>query len=143
MIAKPFGMSDLELAFNILDAERESVFKNGKFEVIPNPSKIFDKSGQVHLYFEIYNLKKDETGETSFNIEYTMTQRKGSFKLFGGGKKQVISVKNDFTGFEHTYYETAGFDVSKLQPGEYKMTVKMKDLNHAKTAESSIDLRIK
>ncbi|MCH8872939.1 GWxTD domain-containing protein [candidate division KSB1 bacterium] len=140
---KAFGMSDLELAFNILDAERESVFKNGKFEVIPNPSKIFNKSDQVHLYFEIYNLRKDETGETSFNIEYTMTQRKGSFKLFGGGKKQVISVKNDFTGFEHTYYETAGFDVSKLQPGEYKMTVKVKDLNLGKTAEKSIDLRIK
>ncbi|MCZ6899127.1 MAG: tetratricopeptide repeat protein, partial [Bacteroidetes bacterium] len=81
-----FGISDLELAFNILDAGRESVFKNGKFEVIPNPSKIFNKSDQVHLYFEIYNLKKDKTGETSFTIEYTMTQRKGSFRLFGGGK---------------------------------------------------------
>jgi len=88
-------------------------------------------------------LKKDEIGETSFTIEYTMTQRKGSFRLFGGGKKEVISVKNDFTGFEHTYYETAGFDVSKLKPGEYRMIVKVKDMNLGKTSEKTIDLRIK
>jgi len=77
-----FGISDLELAFNILDADGESVFRNGKFEVIPNPSKIVNKSDPVHLYFETYNLKKDETGETSFTIEYTISQLKGSFRLF-------------------------------------------------------------
>jgi len=140
---KVFGISDLELALNILDAEQESVFKNGKFEIIPNPSKTFNKSNQMHLYFEIYNLKKDERGETSFTIEYTMSKLKGSFKLFGGRKKEVISVKNDFTGFEHTYYETASFDVNKLQPGEYRMSVKVKDLNFGKIAEKSIKLRIK
>ena len=140
---KGFGISDLELAFDIIEAERESIFKNGKFEVIPNPGKVFNKSNPVHVYFEIYNLKKDQTGETRFTIEYTMSQLKGSFQLFGGGKKEVISVKNDFTGFEHTYYETAGFDVTKLEPGEYRLAVKVKDLNLGKTSERSIDLKIK
>jgi len=48
----------------------------------------------LFLYYEIYNLTKDEQGVTLFEIEYSINQierqKKGLKKIFGflgGGKK--------------------------------------------------------
>lgn len=145
MHQKSFDMSDLELAFNITSVSGNSVFDKGQFEVIPNPTRVFKKSDEVNLYFEIYNLTPDEHGETLFEIESKMARakkKKGVLGFLGGGKKEVVSIKNERAGDKDRSQEVTSFDVSKLEKGEYELTVKVKDLHSGETSEKSISLTL-
>ena len=143
------NLSDLELAFNIVPFDSSSVFNRGELSIVPNPSAKFKKSEPMFLYYEIYNLTKDEQGVTSFETEYSINQierqKKGLKRIFGflgGGGKESISIKNDRQGHDETSFEYASFDVSKLDSGDYRLTVKVNDLNGDLDSEKTVKLRL-
>ncbi|MCH8020530.1 hypothetical protein IH785_11775 [candidate division KSB1 bacterium] len=143
------NLSDLELAFNIVPFDSNSAFNRGELSIVPNPSTKFKKSEPLFLYYEIYNLTKDEQGVTLFEIEYSINQierqKKGLKKMFGflgGGKKKSISIQNDRQGQNETSLEYASFDVSKLDSGDYTLTAKVNDLNAEVKTEKTIRLRL-
>ena len=57
-------ISDLELAWEIASKETAGKFAKGDLNVIPMPSRTYQKGQSVFVYYEIYNLKKDEFGQT-------------------------------------------------------------------------------
>jgi len=143
------NLSDLELAFNIVPFDSSSVFNRGELSIVPNPSAKFKKSEPMFLYYEIYNLTKDEQGVTSFETEYSINQierqKKGLKRIFGflgGGGKESVSIKNDHQGHDETSFEYASFDVSKLDSGDYRLTVKVNDLNGDLDSEKTVKLRL-
>ena len=143
------NLSDLELAFNIVPFDSSSVFNRGELSIVPNPSAKFKKSEPMFLYYEIYNLTKDEQGVTSFETEYSINQierqKKGLKRIFGflgGGGKESVSIKNDRQGHDETSFEYASFDVSKLDSGDYRLTVKVNDLNGDLDSEKTVKLRL-
>jgi GWxTD domain-containing protein len=143
-------LSDLVPAYKIDPADSDSKFAKGDLSIIPNPTKKFILSEPAYLYFEIYNLSKDKNGQTSFEIEHEMTQlkkkRKGITKIFRfsrDGKKTLISIKDKRTGEDSVSIEFASFDVSKLDEGEYELTVRVTDLNSNRTVEKSTHLEFR
>ncbi len=138
------SLSDLELASAIEPAGSSSVFTNRDLRIIPNPAKEFSLSDPVSLYYEVYNLTKNQAAATSFEIESKLTQKKGKkfLGIFGGGKKKSVSIKNFKSGTEVTAFEYENFDVNKLDPGEYTLIVRVQDLNSNQTVEKSIDLKL-
>jgi hypothetical protein len=143
------SLSGLELAFDIVPGAQNTVFDKQNLSVIPNPTNKFDLNDTVYLYFEIYNLKKDEGGETSFEIENKLKQLKkkkgGLKKLFGAGeekRKKSISIKASRQGKDETSIEYTSFDISRLEPGEYELSVRVKDLNSGQMATRSINVTL-
>ncbi len=142
------NLSDIELAFDVVPVDSNSFFRRGEFSIIPNPSATFNRSQPLCLYYEIYNLTKDEQGLTSFEVEYSISQierpKKGLRKIFGflGGGKTSISIKNDRQGNAETSFEQASFDISKLDSGEYTLTVKVNDLNGDLNSERTVRLLV-
>ncbi len=141
-------MSDLELTYEISSPGQDSVLND--VSIIPNPTKEFSRKEPVHVYFEIYNLSKDQQGETHFEIEYKLTllkKKKSVFKkifgFLGGGKKKSISIKEARTGKKETSLEYRSFVVSNLETGEYELTVDVKDLASGSAVEKSIALILK
>lgn len=145
---KRLNLSDIILAYDIHPSTADSsVFdrKDG-LTVVPNPSKVYDLNKPVFLYYEIYNLTRRD-GKTSFEVENKLTlmkkKKSGLGKLFGGGgKKKSLSIQDTRTGNETNSVEFATFDVSKLDAGEYRLTVRVKDLNSQQEQEKSIDLTL-
>ena len=60
----------------------------------------------------------------------------------GGGRKKSISIKDRREGNQETSIEYPSFSVSNLEPGEYRLTVTVKDINSGRTVEKSIDLSV-
>jgi len=137
------AMSDLILAYEITEANSNGMLNFERASIIPNPTNQFSKIEPVQLYYEIYNLSQNKRGETSYTIDYELTQlkrkRSGLKKLFGGGSKKSISISEEKTGSQATGLETANFDISKLQKGDYELQVKVKDGHSKQTVKKVIN----
>ena len=135
-------MSDLVLALDIGPATPRSAFVTGEMEVVPNPTRTYRQSNPVRLYFELYNLETDSRQLSRYEMETVMKRLKRG-GLFGGGKKEVISIVNRREVAGTTSQEVNTFDVSKLEDGEYELTVKVRDLNSGQKVEKSIELMLR
>lgn len=139
-----FSLSDLVIAYDINETSEGSLFKKGGVEVVPNPTKVYQLSEPVFVYYEIYNLKQDKDGETAFEIEDKMTSKKsGGFLGLGGGGKKSISIKDSRTGNQKNVVEYTSFDVNRLDSGDYELSVKVKDLNSGRVVEKTVELVLK
>ena len=72
VVLAPFGddslrVSDIEMA-SLIRPSRGSKFTKGKIEVVPNPSLFYMPGQPVFVYYEVYNLVKDEYGATKYRI---------------------------------------------------------------------------
>jgi hypothetical protein len=86
-------MSDILVGWGTNDPD------NGRW-MTPNSSKIFLSGKSFAIYYEIYNLKIDESGKTRFQIdeafERSEIETKGVFKLLNGlGELIGISQKGE------------------------------------------------
>lgn len=61
------AMSDLILAYEITEANSNGMLNFERASIIPNPTNQFSKIEPVQLYYEIYNLSQNKSGE---NILY-------------------------------------------------------------------------
>lgn len=142
-------ISDLQLASQILPASEAPTpsFVRGNYYIQPQPSATFlPVPGQsMYLYFEIYNLTRDEFGQTRYDISYQVQQRDDkSFALVPllgklGGTKKAESVKLSFeqVGTEldtETYLE---LPLTNLKPGRYNLQLTILDNNTEKTVSKS------
>lgn len=90
------AMSDLELAWAIGDEEDfHDKYRKGDVWVMPMPSRSFVNNRSVFVYYEVYNLQRDEFGQTRYKVSYTIQQdvRSGSsiFGLLSGGFKRLMA----------------------------------------------------
>jgi GWxTD domain-containing protein len=70
-------ISDIEFAGSIAEATRPSPFNKGNLFVLPLPTGRIDKSAQ--LYFEVYNLVRDDFGRTRYRIDYETEEENVGF----------------------------------------------------------------
>ena len=146
--------SDLQLADSITPATNTGKFVKKGLNVIPHPGRHFERSQPVYLYFEIYNLTKDEYGRTRFRTDYTLSSLKGKKDVVS----KIITEVGDMIGMESrrgqitVSYENrgtieseigyTGIDMKDSPPGKYSLTVVVEDLNSKKRAEKSIDFEL-
>ena len=70
-------MSDIQIASLIIEADRapDTSFVRGNLYIQPQPSATFVPGMSMYVYFEIYNLKRDEFGQTRYTISYEVQKR--------------------------------------------------------------------
>jgi hypothetical protein len=142
------AVSVIIFAENIKQASETSKFNRGDLFVLPNPTKQFFRKKPIFVYFELYNLKKDEGNMARFEIEYELEKLSGEkkaignlFGLFNRGKSR-ISTSMERDAFESDSQEYLAIDVSHLKKGRYKLTVKIRDKISNQTVSRSGTLAI-
>ncbi len=145
-------MSNLQLADNIVS---QSAFSNLNFtknglEVCPYTFKRVLRRRPIFLYFEIYNLRLNERGLSNFEIAYQVETtnpklnlwQKTWGRLFGDGKKNMITTSMKRVGETTDTIEYFALDFQNMNNGDTQITVKITDEKTQQSAQSAIHIML-
>ncbi len=136
-------LSDLQLAWQISEAETASQFSKRGLQVIPMPTRMYPQGKSVFVYYEVYNLKRDAFGQTRYKVEYTVRPRVGVnlgsvvsrlAQTFTGKKKEEVAVGYEQVGLQAWEAAYVELDLGESRPGRYELLVEVTDLNSKQTA---------
>ena len=133
-------LSDILLAASIGEAGSMEKFQKGDIWVVPMPTRTFGKGQKIYIYYEIYNLKRDEFGRTRYKAQYRV--RPVSEKSIGDlsvllsglstllkSRKPQVSIDYEQVGsgreVETAYFE---LDLTKTKMGIKALEVTVTDL---------------
>lgn len=136
---KPLMMSDIELAFWITPTDQEGEFSKNGLKVVPMASKTFYIDQTAFVYFEIYNLQKDEFGQTKYRVEYAFRAQEDGIApvraLRGLGrmlrlreKAKEVTIAYEQTGDASDDVAYVELDVRDVEAGGQKVRVEVTDL---------------
>ena len=135
-------MSDLVLSAGIAESGRVNRFERYGRTILPLPPRRFLRNQALYLYFEMYNLQRDDAGQMSFRVDYTIRSERldrNAIEKFFGGLKGLVGVEEEpgvvTLSFERTvphpgrgvWPEYLSFDTSALAPGLYTLEVEITD----------------
>ena len=148
VVVEPYGksqlqISDLELAWQVAAEKVDNRFRKGDLNVVPMPSRTFKRGQSVFVYYEIYNLAKDEFEQTNYTISYTITSgdvpgRVGNiFRLFRWrtGRREELAVTYEQQGDAAQEVEYVELALGEQVPGRYSLKVSITDKNSGESAE--------
>ncbi len=151
VVVEPYGedrlqISDLELAWRVGAEKTDGKFTKGDLNVVPMPSRTYIKGQSVFVYYEIYNLGKDEFGQTNYSVSYTITSkdtpgRAGNIsRLFrwGTGRREELAVTYEQQGAAVQEVEYVELALDEQIPGRYSLRVSINDVNSGDTAEKDV-----
>ena len=147
------AVSDVELAARVsLVPEAQSRgrgrFVKGDVEVIPMASRTFAADQPVFIYYEIYNLARDEFGATRYRISYEIRslERKSVAARVLGGLGKMLSL-DDQDGVIRIEYEQLGeqawenafleLDMANSEPGIQLLKIRVTDTVSGQVARAS------
>ncbi len=132
-------MSDIALAFFVGPSEEQGPFQKRGFKIIPMASKAFRPDQNAFVYFEVYNLKRNEFGRTRYRVDYSFrAQEKGlapiralrglgrMLRLQEKRREVVISYEQSGDTTEDMAY--VELDLKDAEPGGQEVRVKVTDL---------------
>jgi len=133
------AISDIILADDVMtDGPAFASIERNGLNILPNPLRTFSKSKFPYIYFEIYNLHKNEEQLTDFEQSISVGKEEernfissawvsllNFFGISAGGLK--INVKSDYNTVETDPQIYIQLDLSNYEPGEYDVLVKIKD----------------
>ena len=139
-------ISDIELAGRVqVDS---SAADKGGVEVISLPSRTYKTGQPVVIYYEVYDLKIDDFGQTKYRVDYRITPREGKLsgvqvlralgRLIGIEEKAVVTISYERTGTASDEYNYLEIDPGESKPGRYEIAVTITDLNAGQTAEKTV-----
>ena len=136
-------VSDLELAWRISNRKEEDKFNKGTLWVIPMPTRTYRVGQNVFVYYEIYNLTKDDFGQTNYQVSYTVT-KKGGFSPLGiitslirwkKGKREELEVTYEMVGEDNMEVEYVELELENRPAGKYFLNVTVIDMNSGELAQ--------
>ena len=161
VVELPDYSGDQLMVSNILPAARitqvepgrEGTFIRGDLEVLPLPGRALQVDQPLFIYYEIYNLAKDEFGATDYQIDYSVAEApqemalatrlfQGLRSLVGAGRKRaVITSSVSGSGISNDVRSFLEIDLSGLPPQTYEIELRITDLLKGSTATSYLLLR--
>ncbi|MDE2886744.1 MAG: tetratricopeptide repeat protein [Gemmatimonadota bacterium] len=151
--AAPLSLSDVEMGARIDVADRGR-FVKGDIEVIPMASRAYLPGEPVFIYYEIYNLARDEFGATRYRISYqirSLRRTNVGARILGGlgrfiGKREdgnVISIEYDHVGTRPDERAHLELDMGATVPGRQLLTILVTDENGGQTGRAAISFDIR
>jgi GWxTD domain-containing protein len=157
-MVNPFGgtnlmLSDVELAAQIQVADKGR-FKKGDIDVVPMASKAYRAGEPIFIYYEIYNLTKDEFGATKYRISYevrSLARKAIGASILRGlgtliGKRAeggVIKIEYEHLGTEPSEQAYLELDMSNTAPGRHLLKVNVADENGGAVARAATTFTIR
>ena len=106
--------------------------------MIPIPTRTYPRGRSIFVYYEIYNLVRDEFGQTRYRVVYTIRPVGGNIisrlvRTFVGKKKEVgVGYEQIGYGEMETLYME--LDLGETTPGRHYLKVSVTDLNSGEEA---------
>jgi len=135
---RPFSRDSLAISdVQFSHALSESPTSGGKYikyglKVAPYPYWVVPRNRPIYIYYEIYNLARNQKGETRYRIEHTIQvikRKRGVLRhLFGGKGREKIGAVIERQGVTPMAVEYFAFDLSQLPLGTMRLTVRVEDL---------------
>ncbi len=134
-------LSSILLAKQVTAPQPELVlYKKGEVSVIPSLSREFAPGAPVYVYYEVYNLQRDEAGNTHFRVENTISPAPAKMNVWAGAVKTLsrwlgadskpITITSAFetrgaTAEEKLYH---AIELTAAEAGDYRLTIAITDL---------------
>lgn len=124
-------VSDVLLAHAVHLTDAPGRFKRGDILLDVNPSVTFASDAALYVYYEIYNLAQDPTGQHAYQVSYTLAPdanaRRGVWRR--GQERTQTLMAQEVEGSGEMAREYAEIDVTNIDPGHYLLTVTVVDTN--------------
>ncbi len=134
-------LSDILPAALIREVDSESIsrFRRGELEVFPLPGRALQIDQPLFIYYEIYNLKKNDVGGTDYKITYSIAEMPNEsgigVRLFQGevtpvrARQRRIVLSSSFprSGIQTDIYEYIELGMEEVPPGTYLLELTVHD----------------
>lgn len=141
-------ISDLVLADDVSHVYfNDSYIKRGELNIKPNPTDFFTRSSPVYIYYELYNLVKDDSGLTDFEQNIIISrfnqEEKSGFGKFISSALSFLGISGDDKITMTSNYRTLEIDpqiyfqldLNNYEPGDYLIILNVKDRNSRSDVE--------
>ena len=147
-------LSGIQLAASIQPAQDDR-FRKGDIQVVPNPTRTYERGQSVFIYYEVYNLKRDSFGATRYRVSYEMRSalsesigariRSGIGKLLNVQQHDQASISIEYAHIgnradDQGYVE---LDMAASDPGEKFVRVTVTDQVSGQTTTGTTRLTIR
>ena len=136
-------ISDIEMAGSIGTRRGGQFYREG-VEIIPMPTRTYTTEQPIYIYYEIYNLSKDDFGTTAFQVSYGIqpsdeARRRGIIssafrglgRLVGIGKPVEVTLELDVEyGIRAQENRWLELEFADPKPGLYQIKLSVKDINN-------------
>ena len=136
------ALSDLVLSAGVAESSRRGRFQRYGHTILPLPTGRFLRGQPLYLYFETYNLQRDDAEQLSFRVDYTIRAERldrSAVERFFGGLRGLVGVRAEpqavTLSFERSmphpgrpvWPEYLSFDTAELPAGTYTLDVEITD----------------
>ncbi len=122
-------ISDLMLVKSLSDTLRDTRFRRGNWQVVPNPRRTVRAPNPLAFYCEVYNLAKDEFGQTRYRVT-TAVKATGTEQRRGRGNVGQPEVALSYTQVGNSDWERLPLEVhlEHAHAGQNRLFVIIEDL---------------
>ena len=122
-------ISDLLLVKSVSDTLRDTRFRRGNWQVVPNPRRTVRAPNPLAFYCEVYNLTKDEFGQTRYRVT-TAVKATETEQRRGRGNVGQPEVALSYTQVGNSDWERLPLEVhlEHAQAGQNRLFVIIEDL---------------
>ncbi|PKL84005.1 MAG: hypothetical protein CVV24_02090 [Ignavibacteriae bacterium HGW-Ignavibacteriae-3] len=128
------SMSDLVLCFDVGHSEFPSYIKRTNTYLLPNPSNFYASNMPLFIYYELNNLSLSSNNNTDFEQKITIQKKEEGgvvnsiLSVVGLDKEgKKVSLTSNYQTQEKDPQMYLQLDMTKYEPGEYIITVSIKD----------------
>ena len=134
------GLSDLVLASEIGEYTGKIRFRRGRWEVRPNPGRVYRKT-VVPFYYEIYGIKKDAFGQTRYRVTAGVKHKQGLRQRpsFLGEAKPEVTFTFDQTGHQDWERGQLELDLTEAKQGTNILTLQVEDLESGQSVRKQVE----
>lgn len=113
-------------------------FELGDIRVIPRLDTHFARDEVLKLYFQAYNFELDvKSGQPAFSLVYYILQEGKQIKNFRDGSASSLQSASP----ESAVF-ASGINLKVLEPGNYRLIVRVKDKISGQEASSSVEFSV-
>ena len=129
------AVSDILFASVVRPVARESPFNRGPLEVVPHASRQYRANRSIPIYFEVYNLARDERDVSHYTVEYRIGRREREEPSLWDalrGKTETVTppdISSSFRMSGNGPYDVVHFTFrpENLRAGVYDLYVTVRD----------------
>ncbi len=141
---KLLSLSSLILADTVYSAG-EGILQRGPYSFNPHTNDTV--IGRVYLYYEVYNLQKNDEGFVEFRQNITIKRNEGEEGLLSSiknlfSKRKALTLTNKYRADRNDLQLFIRLDLSNLKSGNYDIEVEIEDLISKKNAKSKLQLDV-
>jgi hypothetical protein len=145
-------ISDIQLAHEVKPTAESGKFVKNGLRVTPLPTTAIRFGEKIFVYFEVYNLARDASGQARYRVTYAVNASGGSIaarmlsglgRIVGasgpGSSASVVFEQSGAKDWESNYVE---MDLGPTRTGDHVIRVSVTDQNAGRTATKEARFKV-